>query len=526
MKAYPRVSWLLLAIALSTSVALTAEAGNKKTLKRIRSVSREGPFQPNWDSLAKYQIPEWYKDAKFGIFIHWGVYSVPGFGSEWYPREMYLPNKAQGAWRGVYEHHVKTYGPVTEFGYKDFIPLFKAEHFDPDEWARLFKEAGAKYVIPVAEHHDGFPMYDSDQTKWCAAKMGPKRDIIGELSRAVRRQGLVFGLSNHRVENWWFYGGGRDIPSDVQDDRYRALYGPARDRKESEEGKTPPDASFLEDWLLRACEQVDKYHPQVVWFDWWIAQPAVQPYLKTFSSYYYNRGAEWGKRVAINYKKFGGESFPDTAGVLDIERGQLAEIRDLFWQTDTSVSKTSWGYVTNQEYKTVNSLLDDLVDIVSKNGCMLLNIGPKPDGTIPDEEQGMLREMGRWLQLNGEAIYATRPWMKFGEGPTRVEDGTMKNDAEKRRREFGAQDIRFTTRGDALYAILLDWPGDGATVEIRSLSGDARPSDTAKVTMLGHRGKLDWSMKDGKFSVVLPDRAPCQHAVVLKIRDAQLAALR
>lgn len=493
-----------------------AEESSTARLQEIDRVSKAGPFQPHWDSLAEYRIPDWYQDAKFGIFIHWGAYSVPGYGNEWYPREMYNAEKSR---RGIYQHHLETYGKPSEFGYKDFIPLFKAARFDAESWAKLFRDAGAKYVIPVAEHHDGFPMYDSDYTEWNAAKMGPKRDIIGELSKAVRGEGLTFGLSSHRIENWWFYGEGRKIESDVTDERYRALYGPARDRQESEDGKTPPDAAFLEDWLLRCAELVDKYQPQVIWFDWWIAQPPVQPYLKTFSSYYYNRGAEWDKGVAINYKKFGGESFPDTAGVLDIERGGLADIRDLFWQTDTSVSKTSWGYVTNHEYKTVNSLIDDLVDIVSKNGCMLLNIGPKPDGTIPQQEQEMLLAMGTWLKANGASIYGTRPWHTYGEGPTEVEDGTMANDAEKRRRDFGAQDFRFTTGAGALYAIGLAWPGNGATVTIRSLADGQGPETIRRVTLLGGENRPLKTVRDAKgLHITLPEAPPCDFAYTLEIR--------
>ena len=488
---------------------------HSKKLAAIDHMAAEGPFQPSWDSLARYQIPEWYKDAKFGIFIHWGVYSVPAYGNEWYPREMYNANKSR---RGIYQHHLETYGKPSEFGYKDFIPLFKAEKFNAEDWAQLFRDAGAKYVIPVAEHHDGFPMYDSDYTEWNAARMGPRRDIIGELSAAVRKQGLTFGLSSHRVENWWFFGEGRKIESDVTDERYRDLYGPARDRTESENGKTPPDEAFLQDWLLRCCELVDKYQPQVIWFDWWIAQPVVQPYLMTFSSYYYNRGAEWDKGVAINYKKLGGESFPDTAGVLDIERGGLAEIRDLFWQTDTSVSKTSWGYVTNHQYKTVDSLIDDLVDIVSKNGCMLLNIGPKPDGTIPEAEQRMLLEIGEWLKLNGEAIYGSRPWHRYGEGPTLVEDGAMTNDAESRRRGFGSEDLRFTAKDDVLYVIGLEWPQDHK-VRVKSLAKGKKPLSfpVQEVRLLGHPDELSWTQTDRGLVIQLPDKQPCKHAFTLKI---------
>jgi alpha-L-fucosidase len=271
----------------------------------------------------------------------------------------------------------------------------------------------------VAEHHDGFSMYDCSFTDWSAARMGPKRDVVGELAQAVRAEGLVFGVSSHRVEHWWFFGEGMKLDSDVKDPRFAGLYAPAADRERSEKGETPPSPEFLDDWLARTAELVDKYKPQLVWFDWWIAQPPVHANLQKLAAFYYNRGAEWGQGVAINYKKHGGESFPDTAGVLDIERGQLADLRPLFWQTDTSVSKTSWGYVLSHEYKTVDSIVDDLVDIVSKNGSLLLNIGPRPDGTIPEPEEAMLREIGRWLSVNGEAIYGTRPFTVYGEGRPR-----------------------------------------------------------------------------------------------------------
>lgn len=493
------------------SQTVTAVTPDAQTLQRIGTVSKQGPFQPNWKSLENYKTPDWYQDAKFGIFIHWGVYSVPGFGNEWYPRRMYDKND-KGK---IQEKHIATFGPLTTFGYKDFIPMFKAEKFNADAWAQLFKKAGAKYVIPVAEHHDGFPMYDSAYTQWNAAKMGPKRDVIAELSKAVRKEGMVFGLSSHRAENWWFYGEGRKVASDVTDEKYRQLYGPARDRKESEDGKTPPDQAFMDDWLLRTSELVDKYQPQVIWFDWWIAQPAFHQHLQKFSAYYYNRGAEWKKGVAINYKKHGGESFPDTAGVLDIERGQLANKRDLFWQTDTSVSKNSWGYIKNHQYKTVDSLVDDLVDIVSKNGSMLLNIGPRPDGTIPAEEEKMLLEMGQWLGVNGEAIYGTRPWTVFGEGATKVVEGTF---AEKNRRDFTAGDIRFTTRGDTLYAIVLDWPAS-STLTIRSLA-PGTPQKIKRVQMLGAKGDLQWSQNKDGLTINLPAQpAPAvgQHAFTFKL---------
>jgi alpha-L-fucosidase len=479
-----------LAFALGLATALAAGPG---------AAAADGPFRPDWDSLKAFRVPDWYLDGKFGIFIHWGVYSVPAFGSEWYPRQMYLRGSAE------FKHHLETYGPQAKFGYKDFIPRFKAEKYDPAAWAALFKKAGAKYVVPVAEHHDGFPMYDSALTAWCAGKMGPKRDLIGELAEAVRREGLVFGVSSHRAEHWWFMNGGRAFGSDVRDPKLADFYGPA-----APEG-TQPDERYLQDWYARCAELVDKYQPQLFWFDWWIEQPVFQPWLKRFAAYYYNQGVRWGKGVAINYKL---RTFPDEAAVLDLERGQLADIRPLFWQTDTAISRNSWGYVVPQDYKTAGSIVGDLVDIVSKNGALLLNIGPRSDGTIPEREQEILLEIGRWLATNGEAVYGTRPWKVYGEGPTRVKEG-MFTDTE--RSAFTGRDIRFTTRGETLYAILLAWPGEEAV--IRSLSPDLRlySGEVADVVLLGSEEKLAWSRDGDGLKVRMPAARPCDHAFALKI---------
>ena len=243
--------------------------------------------------LAVPGSPEWYKDAKFGIFIHWGVYSVPAFGSEWYPREMYLKGSE------INRHHVATYGPLTKFGYKDFIPMFKAEHFDPQAWAKLFKDSGARYVVPVFEHHDGFAMYDSDLSDWTAKKMGPHRDVDGELAQAVRAQGLHLGASSHRIEHDWFLDGGRKQPSDVNDPRYAAFYGPAQARQDANndllsEDWTYVSPAYARDWVARNAEIVQKYHPELIFFDWWIGQPSVRPYLAEFAAYYYNESSKRG----------------------------------------------------------------------------------------------------------------------------------------------------------------------------------------------------------------------------------------
>lgn len=478
-------------------------------LKKIGEVASEGPFHPSWESLEGAKVPEWYRDAKFGIFIHWGVFSAPAFDSEWYPRNMYLLNNR------VFKHHVETYGPQSKFGYKDFIPLFKAEKFSADHWAELFRKAGARYVVPVAEHHDGFPMYDSSFTDWCAAKLGPKRDIVGELATAVRKQGLHFGASSHRAEHWWFYEGGTKFDSDVQDPRFAGLYGPARPRD------TQPDPTFLNDWLARAGEIVDKYHPDLMWFDWWIEQPVFQPYLQKFAAYYYNQAAQRNEAVAINYKH---TSFPERAAVLDIERGILESPRPLFWQTDTSISTKSWGYIQNDAYRSAESIVDELADIVSKNGSLLLNLGPRSDGTIPEAEEAILLDVGRWLSVNAEAIYGTRPWKEFGEGPTKVVGGQFKDTAVK---TFTAEDIRFTARGDTLYAVALGWPA-GGKLTIKSLAAGSPLSRrrVKTVQLLGSKAELRWSRNQEGLTVELPAEKPSDFAPALKIRPVDPAPAR
>ena len=460
----------------------------------------EGPFKPVWESLENYEVPQWYQDAKFGIFIHWGVYSVPAFGNEWYPRNMYKQGTRE------FEHHVKTYGSQKNFGYKDFIPMFTAEKFDPDKWADLFLKSGAKFVVPVAEHHDGFAMYDCSYTRWNAVNMGPKRDIIGELANAVRKRYLVFGVSYHRAEHWWFFHEGMKFDSDVRDPRYIDFYGPAQPET------TQPNEEFLEDWLNRLCELLDKYHPQIVWFDWWIEQPAFEPYLRRFAAYYYNRGFQWNRGVAINYKN---QAFPRKAAVFDVERGLLEDIDPYFWQTDTSISKNSWGYIKDHDYKTADWIICDLVDIVSKNGALLLNIGPRPDGTIPEQEEEILLEIGQWLLVNGEAIYGTKPWKVYGEGPTKVIPGSF---ADTRRSKFTGRDIRFTVKGNDLYGIVLG-RSEKDEIIIQSLSPTLRlfNRDITGVKVLGVDENVQWIRDESGLRVKIPEKLNTELPFVIKI---------
>lgn len=480
-------------------------------LNDVDAANTQGPFRADWESLQTYDVPEWYKDAKFGIFIHWGVYSVPAFGNEWYPRNMYSLGSEE------YKHHISTYGPLDKFGYKDFIPEFKAERFDPAAWATLFKKAGAKYVVPVAEHHDGFAMYDSGLSDWTATKMGPRRDIIRDLAKAVRNEGIHFGVSSHRVEHNFFLGLGRRIPSDVNDPQYAALYGPAHTWLENKSGTplnndfTYVSSAWANDWLARSAELVQKYHPDIVYFDWWIGQPSIRTNLTRFAAFYYNTSLKSGDHVGvINYKDV---AMQEHSAVLDIERGQLGDIRPLYWQTDTSVSNRSWGYIKDDTFKSPEFIIGQLADIVSKNGNLLMNIGPRPDGTIPEPVQQVLLEVGAWLKVNGEAIYGTRPWRIYGEGPTKPTPGSF-HDTDLA--NYTAKDFRFTTKGDALYAIGLSWPTKGEVV-IHSLTSGLGSKQVQSVSLLGSDSKPQFEQRTDGLHVQLPANPPAKYAYVLRI---------
>jgi alpha-L-fucosidase len=487
------------------------DAPRAALLKDVENGDREGPYRADWESLKNYDAPEWYKDAKFGIFIHWGVYSVPAFGNEWYPRNMYREGSDE------FKHHIATYGPQDKFGYKDFIPMFKAEHFDPAAWAELFRRSGAKYVVPVAEHHDGFAMYDSGVSDWTAAKMGPHRDIIGDLGKAARAAGLHFGLSSHRVEHNFFLGVARSIPSDVNDSQYAAFYGPAHIWLEPKWGQplgndfTYVSPAWADDWLARAAELVEKYHPDIVYFDWWIGQPSIRTNLTRFAAFYYNESRKYGDHIGvINYKDY---AMQEHSGVLDIERGQRGDIRPLYWQTDTSVSNRSWGYIKDDTFKSAQFIVDQLVDIVSKNGNLLMNIGPRSDGTIPVQVQQVLLDVGAWLNINGEAIYGTRPWRTYGEGPTKVQAGSF-HDTDVT--NYTAEDFRFTTKGAVLYAVGFAWPAKGEAV-IRSLAMAAGSQPVASVALVGGDSSLRFEQRGDGLHLFLPGQPPANYAYALRV---------
>jgi len=490
------------------------DAERNRLLAEADKQAQDGPYRPDWATLIKYQQPQWYKDAKFGIFIHWGVYSVPAAESEWYPRNMYRPDA--GAYKNFREHFAK--GDESK-GYKDLIPLFRAEHFDAETWAKVFKDSGAQYVVPVAEHHDGFSMYDSGLSDWTVVKMGPKRDTLGELAKAIRAQGLHFGLSSHRAEHNFFYDGGRAIRSDVNDPKYASLYGPAHQWFEAggDNHTLINDWTFVSDawtrdWLARDTELVEKYKPEIVYFDWWIGQPNFRYAVAEFAAFYYNYAEAHGFTGVIDFKDY---SLNWKAAVRDFERGQQDQIIADHWQTDTSISDKSWGYIENDTFKSPEFLVHQLIDIVSKNGNLLLNFGPKSDGTIPDEIRTRLVEMGAWLKVNGEAIYGTTPWKIYGEGPTKVVAGAFHDTDTK---PYTPEDFRFTAKGQTVYAIGMACPADGkATIHALGTGQEGASLRVTSVELLGSTQKVAWRQTADALEMTLPAGVACKYAYSLKL---------
>lgn len=487
----------------------------KEYLQKIDDVIKNGKYKADWQSLSDHSVPKWYYRDKFGIFIHWGIYSVPAFGNEWYSRNMYDKNDRD------FEYHVKTYGNQKNFGYKDFIKMFQGENFDADKWVSIFKDCGAKFVMPVCEHHDGFAMYKTEFNRWNSANMGPCRDVAGEIKSACEKQGLTFCASTHRAEHYFFMNMGRTFDSDVNDEEYSDFYGPAvyssefdgeqMNKTTADTYSTGPDREWLEDWLVRTCELIDNYHPKILYFDWWIHNHAFKPYLKKLAAYYYNRADEWGEEVTINYKH---EAFPPTVATFDVERGALTDISPVPWQTDTAIGKYSWGYRKDNEYKTARQIICDLIDIVSKNGMMLLNVGPKPDGTLTDEESAVLKEIGEWMKLNGDGIYSTTFWKTFGEGNVNNEGGFFKDNEEKK---FTPGDFRFTYKNGYIYAFQMRPNGNDAVIKALRKHPE-HDFLTDNITLLSTNEKLEYERNENALIIKANKNFTSDKPICFKIK--------
>ena len=470
-------------------------------------------FEPTWESLQQYECPTWFQDAKFGIYTHWGVYSVPKAAghSDWYGHNMYH------SWHRNYQFHLDNYGKQDEFGYKDFIPMFTADKFDADEWADLFVEAGARFAGPAGEHADGFSMWDSKVNPWNAVDMGPKRDVVAELEKAIRKRGLKYVVSLHHSWLWGWYPTWMEGTDCFNDPEEGSLYGEKLPSSAWKVDGTKgfytvdpmPSENFDRVWLEKVKEVVDNYNPDLLWFDNRV-KILSESVRQEMMAYAYNHAAEKKQEFVLTFKR---PDFPLGTGTVDLERSRMPETYPEPWLTDNSISSDSWSWTSDLECYSTDRLIDDLVDIVSKNGCLLLNVAPHPDGFIPEDQQQRLREMGKWLKLNGEAIYKSRPWLIYGEGPTETLTGHL---ADQKFDGFSDDDIRFTQRDGQLYAIALGWPESGV-LSIKSLSKTLYNEKITKIELMGYNGALNWSQNKGALEIKLPQKKPCEHAFVFKI---------
>mgnify|MGYP001161102699 CR=1 FL=1 len=500
---------------------------------------------PSWDKLAEHQeAPDWFRDAKFGIYFHWGPYSFPAFGNEHYPRTMYghpsgnMPIKSETkrnynlgvGFQSFREHpfHIETFGEPSEFEYHHFIPLFKGEHFNADEWADLFEVAGAKFAGPVAEHHDGYAMWDSDITPWNAYDTGPCRDIVGELEKAIRKKGLKFITTFHHARmgratsesserdkrKWYYYGRekyfDRNLPGYMDSNELAKLYG------------SMPWSDFLEMWNKKLEEVIHKYRPDLIWFDSWLDR-IPQENRREFVYTYVEAAKSWDTPVAITYKQ---NDLPQDVGIVDFEKGRLDRLTDYAWLTDDTISAGawtetgSWSYTEELDIKSSKELIHTLIDIVSKNGNLLLNISPRANGLIPNQQRNSLIGMGEWLKINGEAIYGTRPFKKYGEGPKRmVSSGHfIQMDGE-----YTAENLRFTTKDNSLFVIQMGWLGSYKPFMITSLKEEVMKNVSIKeISVLGSDEKIQWEQTVEGLKIRTPFRAPHRSAIVFEIKLNEL----
>jgi alpha-L-fucosidase len=472
-------------------------------------------YQATWSSLAQHPIPDWLLDAKFGIYAHWGLYSVPAFETEWYAKRMYDRTHR------VYRHHVETYGPPEQFGYKDFVPHFAAEHYDPDEWAEIIARSGARYAGIALVHHDGFCLWDSAHTRWNAARMGPKRDLYGELVAALRQQQLKTIATFHHIRtfNWYLPEDpaarevGRQAGWDLYDPQYADLYW---------NEYTGQRDDFIAEWRAKVTEVIDAYRPDVIWFDGGSFQDEVsgRPVRELLAGYY-NREQQWGKHVEILNKlptsmkwNFG----PDM-GMLTYEQGRdRPAVVHRPWTDDMPIG-SPWGYVEGMTYREPREIVHGLIDRTSRNGGMLLSLSPKADGTLPAEQKEILHKVGAWLDVNGDAIYGTRPWTTPAEGPATkfVAPPNARGHRPWIYQGGDAGDIRYTQKDGALYAIALGWPPDGR-LNLHALgAAQEQVGKIANVSLLGHNAPLSWRQGEQALTVEMPATRPCDHAYAFRI---------
>jgi alpha-L-fucosidase len=511
-----------------------------------------GPFQPNWGSLAGYKVPEWFRDAKFGIWAHWGPQCQPERG-DWYARGMYQEGSDQ------YNYHIQKYGHPSKFGFKDVINDWKAENWDPGDLIGLYKRAGARYFMALANHHDNFDLYDSKYQSWNATKLGPKKDLVGGWAKAAREHDLPFGVTVHASHPWTWYevaqrsdktGPYAGVPYDGKltkadgngkwwngydpQDLYAQNHALSQDSLDDNSmgrhwawgnGASVPDKAYCDKFLNRTIELIDKYAPELIYFDdnvlplW----PVSDVGLKIAAHMYNTSIKKHGKLHAALFGKVLNEQ-QRKCMIWDIERGQSNQIEPLPWQTDTCIG--GWHYdrrlFDNKGYKSAKTVIHTLADVVSKNGNLLLNIPVRGDGTIDSEERAVVEEVGAWMQVNSEAIYGTRPWKVFGEGPAMESVAPISEQGfnEGKGKPLDAEDFRFTTKGKTLYAIMMGWPKDNGAL-VKKLASGGIAGKVSGVKLLGN-DKLSFHQTTEGLKIQLPEQPPGKNAFVLKIEGAMV----
>ena len=473
-----------------------------------------GPYLPTMESLKQYKCPDWFRDAKFGIWAHWGPQAVPMDG-DWYARGMY----EQGSKH--YKYHVEHYGHPSKFGYKDIIPLWKAEKWDPERLMRLYKKAGARYFVSMGTHHDDFFLWNSKLHKWNAKNMGPKRDVVGDWQKAAKKNGMQFGVSEHLGASfWWFqvsHGSDKTgplagVPYDGANPEYQDLYHfPA---KPGDSGWYSKDPRWHQQWYAEIKELVDNYHPDLLYTDGGVAFGENHIVGLSMIAHLYNSNAALhdGHTEAVYNCKQKSEG----RWVEDLERGIMPKIEPYPWQTDTSIG--DWFYDRNVTFRPVTWVIHMLVDNVSKNGNLLLNVVQRPDGSLDAEVERMLGQLADWTAIHGEAIYGSRPWLVYGESAVKVKGGAFGEDFK-----YDAKEIRFTTKGPVLYAIALGWPKNGEIV-VHSLAKPAgeNVNNITAVSLLGYDGQLSWKQTAEGLIVTLPEKKISEFTTGLKIIGTNL----
>ena len=476
--------------------------------QQIKETADEGPFKPTDESLKQYEYPEWFRDAKFGIWAHWGPQAVPRQG-DWYARRMYEENDP------AYKYHIEHYGHPSEFGYKDIIPLWKAEKWDPDKLMELYKKTGAKYFVSMGTHHDNFFLWNSKINRWNALNTGPKKDVVGIWQQAAKKQGLKFGVSEHLGASFtWFQaahgsdktGSKAGVPYDGSNLDNQDLYHAKAEAGDNDWLTTNP--AFQLEWYRCIKELVDKYQPDLLYSD---SKMPFENVGRTLITHFYNQDIikNKGNLEAVYTCKQPSGGF----WVEDLERGVKDTVSQFPWQTDTSIG--DWFYRTGQKYKTSTEIIQMLVDIVSKNGNLLINVVQTPEGDLEPDMLKILEEIGTWTSANGEGIYGTRPWKTYGEKPSDKQEKKLERFDEN----FGysSGDIRFTTKGNTLYAFCLGKPEGNIVIRSLAKSTKSGSKPIAKIFLIGSSDKISWKQTSESLIIFKPKNLPPWQVTGFKI---------